>query len=239
MSPRVLIVEDDRGLEQMLVDRLDSSGFETAVARSGSEALAVALGQTFDLVLLDIMLPEVDGLTVCTELRKQGVDTPILMLTALDTVVDRVVGLRLGADDYLTKPFDSLELMARIDALLRRSRHRSAEREVLEDPVRFGEVEVRFREMKLLRGGCEVHATAKMFQLLRVFVEHRGEVLSRDRLLDLAWGEDAMPAARTVDVHVAWLRQRIEAEPGRPRFLQTIRGAGYRFVADVTPRAPS
>jgi two-component system alkaline phosphatase synthesis response regulator PhoP len=233
MRRRLLLVEDEPGLVVTLGDRLRAAGYEVAVAGTGPEGLERALAEPFDLVLLDILLPGTSGLEVCRELRSAGVGTPILMLTALGDVVDRVVGLRIGADDYLTKPFATLELLARIEALLRRARPAAeavAAAGPLPDPFRFGDVEVRFREARVTRDGRPVHVTNRMFELLRVFVRRRGEALSRDQLLDAAWGPDAMPSARTVDVHVAWLRQRIEPNPKVPRYLQTVRGVGYRFA---------
>lgn len=176
------------------------------------------------------MLPGTGGLEVCRRLRAAGLATPILMLTALGDVVDRVVGVRIGADDYLTKPFATAELLARIEALLRRSGPVIDGLTGLPDPYRFGDVEVRFREARVLKAGEPVHLTHRMFELLRVFIERRGEALGRDVLLDEAWGPDAMPAARTVDIHIAWLRQRLESNPKAPRYLQTVRGVGYRFA---------
>lgn len=235
MKKRLLLIEDEPGLVLMLTDRLRAAGYEISVATTGPEGLDIALSQPFDLILLDIMLPGTSGLEVCRELRQSGVGTPIMMLTALGEVVDRVVGLRIGADDYLTKPFATVELLARIEALLRRggtdgtvTPPRTGGTPGL-DHYRFGEIEVRFREALILREGEPIHLTHQMFELLRVFIQHRGEALSRDRLLDEAWGPDAMPSERTVDVHVAWLRQRLETNPKRPEFLQTVRGIGYRF----------
>jgi two-component system alkaline phosphatase synthesis response regulator PhoP len=227
---RLLLVEDEPGLIVMLRDRFQATGYEVAVATTGPEGLARALGEPFDLVVLDLMLPGTSGLEVCRELRRAGVGTPILMLTALGDVVDRVVGLRIGADDYLTKPFATAELLARIEALLRRTRGAGHGAVPVPDPYRFGDVEVRFREAQVLRDGRPVHLTYQMFELLRVFVERRGEALSRDEILDAAWGQDAVPAERTVDVHVAWLRQRLEENPKVPRYLRTVRGVGYRFA---------
>jgi two-component system, OmpR family, alkaline phosphatase synthesis response regulator PhoP len=230
MKKRLLLVEDEPGLIVMLGDRFRSAGYDLAVATTGPEGLERALGEPFDLVVLDLMLPGTSGLEVCRELRAAGVETPILMLTALGDVIDRVVGLRIGADDYLTKPFATAELLARIEALLRRTRAAGHGAVPLPDPYRFGDVEVRFREAQVLRDGSPVHLTYQMFELLRVFVERRGEALSRDEILDAAWGPDAAPAERTVDVHVAWLRQRLEENPKVPRYLQTVRGLGYRFA---------
>jgi two-component system alkaline phosphatase synthesis response regulator PhoP len=230
MKRRLLLVEDEPGLVVMLTDRLRSAGYDVAVARTGPDGLAQALGEPHDLILLDILLPGASGLEVCRELRQAGVGTPILMLTALGDVVDKVVGLRIGADDYLTKPFETMELLARIEALLRRGAPPLRGGVALADLFRFGDVEVRLREAQVLRAGRPVHLTYRMFEVLRVFIQRRGEALTRDQLLDAAWGPDAMPAARTVDVHVAWLRQRLEPNPKVPQYLQTVRGVGYRFA---------
>lgn len=231
MKRRLLLVDDEPGLVVMLTDRLRSAGYDLSVARTGPEGLDLASREPFDLIVLDLLLPGTGGLEICRELRSRGVATPILMLTALSDVVDRVVGLRVGADDYLTKPFATVELLARIEALLRRRGGLEPDSNYLPDPFRFGDVEVRFREALVLRGGRAVHVTLRMFELLRVFIRRRGEALTRDELLDQAWGPDAVPSARTVDVHVAWLRQRLEENPKVPRYLQTVRGVGYRFVA--------
>jgi DNA-binding response OmpR family regulator len=227
---RILLVEDEHNMVVLLTDRLVASGYDVTSATTGPKAVEMALGRPFDLLLLDILLPGQDGLSVCRELRRRGVTTPILMLTALGEIVDKVVGLRTGADDYLTKPFEAVELLARIEALLRRASPLGPGLVGIPDPYRFGDVEVRFREVEVLRQGEPVHLSARMFELLRFFIQRRGETLSRNELLDAVWGRDAMPSERTVDVHVAWLRQRLEIRPSRPQFLRTIRGFGYRFV---------
>lgn len=229
MTRRLLLVEDEPGLVVTLVDRLRAEGYEVGVASTGREGLRRGTEESWDVMILDLLLPGLGGLEVCRELRRRGVETPILMLTALSDVVDRVVGLRVGGDDYLTKPFATAELLARLEALLRRpARSRPAGR--VPDPFRFGTVEVRFREARVLRDGQEVHVTPKMFDLLGVFIRRRGEALTRDELLDEAWGPEETPSGRTVDVHVGWLRQRLEENPKVPRHLQTVRGVGYRFV---------
>lgn len=227
---RILLIEDEPGLVVLLSDRLRATGFEVEVARDGLRGLERARGEPFDLIVLDVLLPHKDGLEVCRELRALGLGTPILMLTALGELVDKVVGLRVGADDYLTKPFAMAELLARIEALLRRAGTAPHGALIPSDPYRFGEVEVHFRQAMVLRNGEPVHMTAQLFELLRLLVVRRGEALSRDELLDGAWGPEAIPSARTVDVHVAWLRQRIEPNPKLPRYLLTVRGLGYRFV---------
>lgn len=230
MKRRILMIEDEYALLLVLTDRLVASGYEVTTATTGPEGLERACRQPFDAILLDLLLPGQDGLSVCRELRRRGVTTPILMLTALGDVVDKVVGLRTGADDYLTKPFEAIELLARIEALLRRSSPGGAGLVGIPDPYRFGDVEVRFREVEVLRGGQPVHLSARMFELLRFLIQRRGETLRRQNLLDAVWGRDANPTERTVDVHVAWLRQRLEVQPSRPQFLLTVRGYGYRFA---------
>ena len=223
---RLLLVEDEPSLVMTLTDRLRAEGYEVEAVRDGDTALARALSGGFDLAVLDVMLPGRDGLEVCRELRARGADLPILMLTARTQLVDRVVGLKLGADDYLTKPFDALELLARIEALLRRSRRGVA----AEATLAFGDVRVDFRRGDASRDGEAVPLAPRELELLEFFAAHPGEVLSRQRLLDEVWGYDAAVQSRTVDVHVAALRQKLEEDPARPRFLRTVHGRGYRFV---------
>lgn len=230
MKQRILHIEDEHGIALMVRDRLIASGYEVVAATDGLEGVRIALSQEFDLILLDVLLPGQDGLAVCRELRRHGLTKPILMLTALGDVIDKVVGLRIGADDYLTKPFATVELMARIEALLRRANPVRSGLAGLPELYRFGDVEVRFREVEVLRLGKPIQLTARMFELLRYFIQRRGEILSRNEILDAVWRPDAMPAKRTVDVHVAWLRRRLEVRPSRPQYLLTVRGFGYKFV---------
>ena len=225
---RLLLVEDEPSLVLTLTDRLQAEGYEVEAVRDGDAALARALSGGFDLVVLDVMLPGRDGMEVCRELRARGADVPVLMLTARTQLVDRVVGLKLGADDYLTKPFDALELLARIEALLRRTRRAAAATGPA--AAAFGEVRVDFRRGEALRDGEPVALAPRELELLEYFTAHPNEVLSRDRLLDEVWGYDASVQSRTVDVHVAALRQKLEEDPARPRFLRTVHGRGYRFV---------
>ena len=227
MSKRILLVEDEPGLVLTLTDRLTSEGYQTESARDGDTGLERASNEAFDAVILDVMLPRKNGFDVCRDLRQRGFNTPILMLTARGQLVDKVVGLKLGADDYLTKPFEMIELLARVEALLRRA-------PVMPSPqsgiYQFGSVKVDFRRAEVERDGEKIELSAKEFQLLRYFVEHREATLSRDELLNEVWGYDAMPTTRTVDVHVAWLRQKLELNPRRPRFILTVHGMGYKFV---------
>jgi two-component system alkaline phosphatase synthesis response regulator PhoP len=227
MAARILVVEDEPGLRLALTDRLAAEGYSVESAGDGESGLARAGAERFDLILLDVMLPKKSGFDVCRDLRQLGNDTPVLMLTARTQVADRVVGLKLGADDYVVKPFEVVELLARIEARLRRPGARGA---TLPDRYRFGEVEIDFRRATATRAGQPVELSAKEYQLLRYFIEHREEVLSRNTLLDEVWGYDAMPTTRTVDVHVAWLRRKIETNPRHPEYILTLHGLGYKFV---------
>jgi len=224
---RLLLAEDEPSLVITLTDRLHAEGYAVEAVRDGESALLRALGGGFDLLVLDVMLPGRDGFEVCRELRRQGSPLPVLMLTARTQVVDRVVGLKLGADDYLTKPFEAVELLARIEALLRRAGGAVGEGNGI---TAFGDVQADFRRSQVRLGGVEVALAPRELELLQYFVAHPGEVLSRDRLLDEVWGYDAAVQSRTVDVHVATLRQKLEADAAHPRFFRTVHGRGYRFV---------
>jgi two-component system, OmpR family, alkaline phosphatase synthesis response regulator PhoP len=227
VAPRVLLVEDEAGLRLTLTDRLGSEGYRVETASDGEAGLAQATTGGYDLIVLDVMLPRMNGFDVCREVRQRGVTTPILMLTARGQVVDKVVGLKLGADDYLTKPFETIELMARLEALLRR---RPSSPRAGAGGYRFGDVSVDFRRMEVARGGEPVELSAREFKLLRYFIEHRGATLSRETLLSDVWGYDEMPLTRTVDVHVAGLRQKLEANPKAPEYIVTVHGLGYKFL---------
>jgi two-component system alkaline phosphatase synthesis response regulator PhoP len=228
---RLLLVEDEPGLVMTLTDRLLAEGYEVESATTAPQGLEMASNGGFDAILLDVMLPGGNGLDVCRMLRQRGVLTPILMLTAKGQVVDRVVGLKLGADDYLVKPFEMAELLARIEALLRRSAAQAAAAPPLGDSFRFGDVAVDFRRAEVSKGGQLLDLSAREFKLLRYFIEHRGAALTRDELLNEVWGYNAMPSTRTVDVHVAWLRQKLEDNPRHPQFIITVHGLGYKFMA--------
>ncbi|MGJ5817309.1 response regulator transcription factor [Paludibaculum fermentans] len=227
MSSRILLIEDEPGLVLTLSDLLAAEGHEVDTATDGITGLAKAREGQCDLVLLDIMLPGKNGLEVCRELRQHGSDVAILMLTAKSQVIDRVVGLKLGADDYLTKPFDPSELLARVEALLRRV-HKESFPAVLR--FQFGSVQVDFEKAELLKDGSPVSLAGKELQLLRYLIDHRGKVISREELLKNVWEYQSDISTRTVDVHVAWLRQKIEENPQFPRFIRTVRGSGYRFA---------
>lgn len=224
---RLLLIEDEPGLVLTLVDRLGREGYSVASAQDGVTGLERALQEAFDLILLDVMLPKQNGFDVLRDLRLQGVDTPVIMLTARGQVVDKVVGLKLGADDYLTKPFEMMELLARVEARLRRAAPPAT---VDAEAYRFGAIQVDFRKAEVTRDGAPVAFSAREYQLLRYFIEHRGATISRDELLNHVWGYNAMPNTRTVDVHVAWLRQKIEPNPRHPQYILTAHGLGYKFV---------
>ncbi|HYM01079.1 MAG TPA: response regulator transcription factor [Blastocatellia bacterium] len=226
MGKRILLVEDEPGVALTLTDRLASERYEVDVAEDGLAGLRKALAAGYDLILLDIMLPGKGGFEVCREIRQSGVMTPILMLTARDHTAEKVLGLKLGADDYVVKPFDMLELLARIEALLRRA----AARQSAPQTVVFGSVQVDIDKVEVLREGEPVDLSAQEFKLLQYFVEHQQVVLSRNILLDEVWGYDAIPSTRTVDVHVAGLRQKLEPDPRRPRHIITVHRLGYKFV---------
>jgi two-component system alkaline phosphatase synthesis response regulator PhoP len=227
VEQRILLIEDEPGLVMTLTDRLVGEGYLVESCQDGDSGLGQASGGTYDLILLDVMLPRKSGLDVCRQLRQSGVDTPILMLTARSQVVDKVVGLQLGADDYLTKPFDMMELLARVGALLRR-----APKAASNNPLsyKFGQVQVNFKSGEVVRDGNPIALSAREFHLLRYLIDHRGAVVSREELLTEVWGYEAMPETRTVDVHMAWLRQKLEPNPKHPEFILTLRGLGYKFA---------
>jgi two-component system alkaline phosphatase synthesis response regulator PhoP len=223
---RLLLVEDEPGLVLTLCDRLTREGYQVETSGDGESGLERAGGEAFDLVLLDVMLPRLNGFDVLRELRKRGVETPVIMLTAKGQIVDKVVGLKLGADDYVTKPFEMVELLARIEAKLRRAplmAHPS-------EGYQFGDVRVDFRRAEVTKAGAPLELSAREFQLLKYFIEHRGATLTREELLNEVWGYNSMPSTRTVDVHVAWLRQKIEPNPRHPQHVLTIHGLGYKFA---------
>lgn len=222
---RILVVEDEPAIALGLEDDLTMEGYQVEVASDGPSGSKKAREESFDLILLDVMLPGKDGFEVCRELRRHGLTTPILMLTAKAQEAEKVLGLELGADDYLTKPFGTRELRARVKALLRRSAPPSS------TSFRFGDVEVDFERAELRKAGTPVDLTPLEFRLLETFVQARGRVLSRDRLLDSAWAPDTFASERVVDNHIANLRRKIEPDPACPRYLVNVRGIGYRFDA--------
>jgi two-component system alkaline phosphatase synthesis response regulator PhoP len=228
MRTRVLLIEDEVGLVVALTDRLQSEGYQVETAVEGQTGLARAQGESFDLIILDVMLPEKSGFDICRDLRGQGIKTPILILTARGQVVDRVLGLKLGADDYLVKPFEPIELLARMEALLRRIPPPSSMSAL--EVYQFGEMRVDVLRSEVTRNGAPVDIPPREYKLLCYLIRHRGMTISRHQLLDEVWGYDAMVTTRTVDVHVAGLRQKIETNPRHPRYLLTIHGLGYKFV---------
>jgi two-component system, OmpR family, alkaline phosphatase synthesis response regulator PhoP len=226
MTQRILLVEDELGLVMTLTDRLTSEGYIVEAAHDGEAGLARATSEAFDLIILDVMLPRRGGLEVCRDLRQHGVRTPIIMLTARGQITDKVVGLKIGADDYVTKPFEMMELLARVEAQLRRANAGGA---LSAEVYQFGDVRVDFRRAEVYRGEDVVDLSAKEFKLLRYLIAHRGAALSRDELLNEVWGYEAAVSTRTVDVHVAGLRQKLETNQRHPQFILTIHGLGYRF----------
>jgi DNA-binding response OmpR family regulator len=222
---QILLVDDEPGLRKTLSDRLRAEGYGVETASNGLIGASMARKGVYDLIILDLMLPSKDGLDVCRDLRRAGLTTAVLMLTARDETADKVIGLKAGADDYMTKPFECAELLARIEALLRRGRtlEQGAEE------YSFGDVRVRPSGGLVLRAGVPVRLSAQEFRLLCYFVRHPGVVFSRDELLDAVWGYQATPESRTVDVHVSWLRQKLEPDPHSPQFIVTVYGLGYRF----------
>jgi two-component system alkaline phosphatase synthesis response regulator PhoP len=226
---RLLLVEDEPGLQLALSDRLAAEGYAVETAGDGHAAISRATGEPFDVIVLDVMLPGRDGFDVAKTIRQQGVQTPILMLTARTQVVDRVVGLKLGADDYLTKPFETIELLARIEALLRRAPAGPSGMSL--ERYQFGDITVDVRKAEVMQKGQLLDLSAKEFQLLKYFIEHRGATISREELLHEVWGYSNTPSTRTVDVHVAWLRQKLEPNPRVPQYILTVHGLGYKFAA--------
>ena len=223
---RILLVEDEPGLVLTLRDRLAKDGYSVESTPDGESGLERAAREAFDLVLLDVMLPRINGFDVLRELRKRGVETPVIMLTAKGQVADKVAGLKLGADDYVTKPFEMVELLARVEAKLRRTPINVHPAE----GYQFGDVRVDFRRAEVTKGGEPLELSAREFQLLKHFIERRGATLTREELLNEVWGYNAMPSTRTVDVHVAWLRQKVEPNPRHPQFILTVHGVGYKFA---------
>ena len=225
--PRILIIEDERPMRTALEDVLSAEGHRVLSAADGAAGLDKALAEKPDLILLDVMMPKLDGFAVCAELRRLGVTTPVLLLTAKGQVSDRVNGLDAGADDYLVKPFSMDELLARIRALLRRTNRRGKGI----GQLKLGDVRIDLVRQSATQGKRPLHLTAKEFAMLRLLVEADGEPVSRERFLDAVWGYAAFPTTRTVDNHIASLRAKVEAEPGKPRFLKTVHGVGYRLEA--------
>lgn len=227
MKEKILIIEDEEDLVKGLKLNLAGEGYDVAWAYDGQEGIRKALEERPDLIILDIMLPKMDGLEVCREIRQKNMNIPIIMLTAKGEEVDKVVGLEVGADDYITKPFSIRELLARLKAHLRREK-----REVKKIPeaYSFGDVEVDFSHFKVRRKGKEVDLTSLEAEILKYFVAHRGEVVTREALLDKIWGYERFPTTRTIDNHILKLRKKIEEDPAHPKYIFSVYGAGYRFM---------
>ena len=226
MRYKLLLIEDEPGLCLTLGDRLQKEGYLVDISNDGESGFQRAANQPYDLLILDLMLPKKNGTDICRDLRQMGLAIPVLMLTALTQTDDKVRGLKIGADDYLTKPFEMAELLARIEALLRRATRSFTSTHLV---YQFGPVRIDFRKTQITRCGEPVACSAKEFQLLRYFVEHKGETLTRETLLQEVWGYTAVPYTRTVDVHIAWLRQKLEDDPKQPQWILTVHGLGYRF----------
>ncbi|HEX6502377.1 MAG TPA: response regulator transcription factor [Terriglobales bacterium] len=224
--PKILIVEDEPGMVAGLRDNFEFEGYQVLSAMDGVAGLERALADSPDLVILDVMMPRMSGLDVCKQLKSKRPAIPIIMLTARGQEVDKVVGLELGADDYVTKPFSIRELLARVKAVLRRSGSLPKDK----DRFAFGDVEVNLRSCQVSRKGRSLDISSKEFDLLKYFLCHPGEALTRDRLLEEVWGYDKFPTTRTVDAHIVRLRQKLEPRPEDPRFFLTVHGTGYKFV---------
>ena len=223
---KVMIIEDEPNMVLGLKDSCEYEGYEVAVARNGKEGLEKATTEKPDIILLDVMLPLMSGIDVCRTLRTRGIETPILMLTARSQEIDKVIGLEVGADDYVTKPFSIKELLARIRAHLRR-----ASKQVVDiENFSFGDVELNFKKYSARKGGQALELSAREFEILRYLIRRRGEIVTRDQLLDEVWGYRSTPVTRTVDNHIARLRQKIEQDPSEPQHIITVHRIGYRFV---------
>jgi len=224
--PKILIIEDEPDMVLGLRKNLEWDGFEVIAAADGEAGLAGALSERPDLILLDLMLPRLSGLDVCRRLRKSGVNTPVIMLTARGQEIDKILGLEIGADDYVTKPFSVRELIARVRALLRRS----AREEPHPDVYRFDDIELNFERHQAQKQGQPLELSPREFEMLKYFLQHRGETVTRDQLLDEVWGYDNFPLTRTVDNHIARLRQKIENNPAEPEHIITVHRVGYKFL---------
>lgn len=224
---KILIIEDEQDLIKGLKLNLSDEGYEVDWAVNGTEGLRKAVEEAPDLIILDIMLPEMDGLEVCRKLRQKNIGIPIIMLTAKGEEIDKVVGLEIGADDYITKPFSIRELIARIKAQLR---HAEKEVKAIPELYSFSDIEIDFVRYKVRRKGKELDLTSLEQDILKYFIFHRGEVVSRNDLLDKIWGYESFPTTRTIDNHILKLRKKIEEDPSNPRYILSVYGGGYRFI---------
>jgi len=223
---KVLVVEDDHAMAVALRDGFEYEGYKVMVAKDGSAGLQLATEEKADLIILDVMLPKMSGLDICKQLRASGNNVPVIMLTARGQEIDKVLGLKIGADDYVTKPFSFMELMARVEALLRRAANASEEVEVYQ----LGDVAFNFKKFEATRSGRPIDLSPRELKIMKYFIDHKGEVVTRDQLLDAVWGYDSFPLTRTVDMHIAKLRQKIEEIPGDPRYIITVHRVGYKFI---------
>jgi len=226
MMGKILIIEDEESILMSLTDDLQLEGYQVTGVENGNNGLAKARQNNYDLIILDLMLPDIGGLEVCKQLRQANITTPILILTARNQEIDKVLGLELGADDYVTKPFSPMELKARIRAILRRTKATLPDI----DSYAFDDIDIDFKKFEIRKNGHPIYLTCLEFALLHFFVRHKDEVLSRDRILDEIWGEDVYVTHRTVDTHVAHLRKKLEDNPANPRHILGVRGIGYKFV---------
>ncbi len=225
--PKILVIEDEESILLPLKDNLNLEGYEVSSAKDGLQGLSLAKEENHDLIVLDIMLPKMDGFEVCKRLRQDKIATPILILTAKSQEVDKVLGLELGADDYVTKPFSPRELLARVKAILRRAQQTQQGVDV----CRFGDVEVDFKKYEAKKAGNPIDLTALEFALLHFLIANSGQVVHRNKILDEIWGENVYIEPRTVDKHISLLRKKVEDDPQNPRFIVGVRGVGYKFVA--------
>ena len=224
---KILIIEDEESILMALTDDLGLEGYEIETATDGLKGLEIAKEKGHDLIILDIMLPKMDGFELCRQLRQAGVGTPILMLTAKSQEIDKVLGLELGADDYVTKPFSPRELLARVKAILRRVKDTQGQIDV----CRFGDVEIDFKKYEVKKKGQPVYLTSLEFSLIGFLIKHKDRVLDRSTILDEVWGRDVYVLPKTVDTHVGHLRKKIEDDPANPKHIIGVRGTGYRFIA--------
>jgi DNA-binding response OmpR family regulator len=232
VTTRVLIVEDDEAMSIALRDGFQYEGYAVTLARDGEAGLELATAESPDLILLDVMLPKMTGLDICKQLRSGGNGVPIIMLTARGQEIDKVLGLKVGADDYITKPFGFMELLARAEAVLRRTQKPSqgAADPVPPETCRFGDVTIDFKRHEARKGGEPIDLSPREFQLLAYFLEHRGEIVTRETLLDTVWDYNAIPFTRTVDMHIAKLRKKIEDNPADPKHIVTVHRLGYKLT---------
>ncbi len=227
MATKILLIEDEPGLVLTLTDRLTNEGFSVESSMDGNQGFEIAQQSSFDIIILDVMLPKKNGFDIVRDLRSKGIETPVIMLTARGQVIDKVLGLKLGADDYLTKPFEMMELLARLEAILRRIPQKQDDKNL--DYYKFGTIKVDFKKAEVFNSETKLDFSAQEFRLLKYFILKRGNAVSREELLNEVWGYGEMPTTRTVDVHVAWLRQKLEPNLKHPQYILTVHGTGYKF----------